>query len=292
MQKTNFPFEAIVHDDASTDGTAKIILEYAKKYPDIIKPIFEIENQYSKKDGSLGRILNHACNGSYIAVCEGDDYWTDPLKLQKQVDFLEKNPDFSMCSHDFFTYKEDAGELSDESCFRSLFQSKGRQNSYIKYGVEDNFLRWYTQPLTVMYRNGAYLSRIPAEKYRYYRDNIFYYYVLLQGMGALLPDVMGVYRKQPGGIYSGISELERWRISRDNMIAIFSVEKDCRALVNIASVEFLYIHEIYKQNGIIDSSKEIISFFRKVPFNFFCLFMRILLKNFLKHFLIKTHLLK
>ena len=97
MQKTNFRFEAIVHDDASTDRTAAIIKEYAEKYPDIIKPIFETENQYSKHDGSLRRIMNEHMHGKYIAECEGDDYWIDPLKLQKQVDFMERHPDFSLC---------------------------------------------------------------------------------------------------------------------------------------------------------------------------------------------------
>lgn len=96
MQKTNFCFEAIVHDDASTDGTADIIREYAEKYPDIIKPIYETENQYSKHDGSLARIMNAHMHGKYIAFCEGDDYWTDPLKLQKQVNFLEGNPEYGL----------------------------------------------------------------------------------------------------------------------------------------------------------------------------------------------------
>jgi len=93
MQKANFRFEAIVHDDASTDGTADIIREYAEKYPDIIKPIYETENQYSKHDGSLRRIMDAHTHGKYVALCEGDDYWIDPLKLQKQVDILESNPD-------------------------------------------------------------------------------------------------------------------------------------------------------------------------------------------------------
>lgn len=96
MQKTNFKFVAIVHDDASIDGTAKIIKEYADKYPDIIKPIFEIENQYSKRDGSIQRIMSDAINATgakYVAMCEGDDYWIDPYKLQKQVDFMEKHPE-------------------------------------------------------------------------------------------------------------------------------------------------------------------------------------------------------
>ena len=99
MQKTNFRFEAVVHDDASTDGSAAIIREYAEKYPDIIKPIFEKENQYSKKDGSLRRIMDEQMKGKYIAVCEGDDYWIDPLKLQKQVDFMENHHDYTMCFH-------------------------------------------------------------------------------------------------------------------------------------------------------------------------------------------------
>lgn len=99
MQKTNFRFEAIVHDDASTDGSAAIIREYAEKYPDIIKPILETENQYSKKDGSLRKIMDAHMRGKYVAMCEGDDYWTDPNKLQMQVDYMEGHPDCSLCFH-------------------------------------------------------------------------------------------------------------------------------------------------------------------------------------------------
>ena len=105
MQKTNFPFEAIVHDDASTDKSADIIREYAEKYPHIIKPIYQTENQYSKGNGRLDRIMEANLRGKYVALCEGDDYWTDPLKLQKQVDFLEAHPDYSMvcCEADILT---------------------------------------------------------------------------------------------------------------------------------------------------------------------------------------------
>ena len=101
MQKTDFPFEAIVHDDASTDNSAEIIREYAEKYPDIIKPIYETENQYSKDDGTLERIVNGAIhsNAKYVALCEGDDYWTNPLKLQKQVDYMEAHPECSLTYH-------------------------------------------------------------------------------------------------------------------------------------------------------------------------------------------------
>ena len=117
MQKTDFPFVAIVHDDVSTDATADIIREYAEKFPDIIKPIFETENQYSKKNGSLTSIMNKACDATgakYIAMCEGDDYWTDPLKLQKQVDFLESHPEYGMCYTKVRRYDQVKRKFIDE----------------------------------------------------------------------------------------------------------------------------------------------------------------------------------
>ncbi len=98
LQKTTFPIEILVHDDASTDHSADIIREYTQKYPDLFKPIYQMENQYSKGVDVFSINVKRA-KGKYIALCEGDDYWTDPLKLQKQVEFLENNPIFSMCFH-------------------------------------------------------------------------------------------------------------------------------------------------------------------------------------------------
>ena len=98
MQQTNFPVEIIINDDASTDGTADIIKEFETRHPDRLKPIYQEENQYSK--GVRGMLRNFCyprAKGKYIALCEGDDYWTDPLKLQKQVDFMEAHPDYTMC---------------------------------------------------------------------------------------------------------------------------------------------------------------------------------------------------
>ena len=98
MQKTSFPFEILIHDDASTDRTADIIREYEKKFPNLIKPIYQKENQYSKGFTSVSETWNFPrAQGKYIALCEGDDYWIDENKLQMQVDFLENNPEYGMC---------------------------------------------------------------------------------------------------------------------------------------------------------------------------------------------------
>lgn len=147
MQKTNFPFEAVVHDDASTDGSAAIIKEYAERYPSIIKPIFEIENQYSKHDGSLRRIMNEHTRGKYVAMCEGDDYWIDPLKLQKQVDFLENHPDYGMCYTNFNLYKQKERKMV-YSVYDSLSSFYPK-----KFSLEDFiYSQGFTCPASWLYR--------------------------------------------------------------------------------------------------------------------------------------------
>ncbi len=101
MQETDFPFEVIIHDDASTDGSQSIIKEYAEKYPQIIVPVLQKENQHSKGIKVSKTFVEPLIRGKYCAVCECDDYWTDKHKLQKQVDFLEAHPDYSICGHSF-----------------------------------------------------------------------------------------------------------------------------------------------------------------------------------------------
>ena len=99
-QKTDFPFEIVIHDDASTDRTAEIIREYAEKYPDIIRPMYQTENQYSKGISNISGAFNFPrAEGKYIAMCEGDDYWIDDTKLQRQADYMEAHPECTMCFH-------------------------------------------------------------------------------------------------------------------------------------------------------------------------------------------------
>ena len=151
MQKTNFRFVAIVHEDCSTDHSADIIREYEAKYPDIFRPIYETENQYSKPDGSLGRIMNEAIaatGAKYIAMCEGDDYWTDSYKLQKQVDFMEAHLDVGLCFSDFNIYEENTGVLRKAMYKNGMHRSKDFEDHLISCG--------YIAPMTWLARKSEY----------------------------------------------------------------------------------------------------------------------------------------
>lgn len=147
MQKTNFRFVAVVHDDCSPDGSVAIIREYEEKYPEIIKPIYETENQWSKHDGSLDRIMNKAIaatGAKYVAICEGDDYWTDPGKLQKQVDFLEGHLDYSMCFH--------AAEVKIEGVNKDHIGVECEKIETREYKANDMFASWIVPTASIVYR--------------------------------------------------------------------------------------------------------------------------------------------
>lgn len=211
MQKTNFKFEAIVHDDCSTDSSVTIIKEYAEKYPDIIKPIYEIENQYSKAgfQGIL-KILYEMSVGKYIAFCEGDDYWIDPLKLQKQVDFLESNPEcaYSCCRYmvyDEFTHKE--------YLYPNKYFDRNKEDTFFKFNVVYPFLHdWVTKTLTCIYRKDA-LDISQTRRFHLYRDVHMVYFILQSGMGVCHSFVGGVFRKNPTSTYNSQSNIVRSKIN-------------------------------------------------------------------------------
>lgn len=130
MQKTTFKVEILVHDDASTDNTADIVREYESKYPHLFRNVYQIENQYKKIPKTKKFIPRYKERGKYIARCEGDDYWTDPYKLQKQVDFLEHNPDYVLCFHDAIVVDENNCQISESLLSYNLYDNteydKGR----------------------------------------------------------------------------------------------------------------------------------------------------------------------
>lgn len=108
-QKTNFRFKVVVHDDASTDRTAEIIREFEEKYPDIFDVIYQTENQYFNPENFIAKYMTPRIEGKYVAYCEGDDYWCDENKLQKQFDIMEANPDL-ICSFHRVAVISEAGK--------------------------------------------------------------------------------------------------------------------------------------------------------------------------------------
>ena len=112
-QKTNFKYEIIIHDDASTDNSADIIREYEAKYPDLVKGIYQTENQYSKGGGILAKFVYPMAKGDYIAVLDTDDFWCDDNKLQKQFDIMEAHPECSICVHKVRQIEESGETYAD-----------------------------------------------------------------------------------------------------------------------------------------------------------------------------------
>ncbi|MFG6687624.1 glycosyltransferase family 2 protein [Mariniflexile sp. HNIBRBA6329] len=195
MQQTTFPFEVILGEDESNDGTREICIEYANKYPERIRLFLR-----SRKDvisingnptGRFNMIENlKSCQGKYIALCEGDDYWTDPLKLQKQVDLLEKNKDYSYCGHKSST-KSNIGinkislEIKEFGFKELIFKNVLNTSTLI-------FRKKVIEPLPNFFRTisagdwGLQLIAIKNSK------------------AYVLPDYMSVYREHDKGIWSNL----------------------------------------------------------------------------------------
>ena len=197
MQQTNFPFEIVVGDDASTDTAPAIIGDYAQRFPDKIRAYLHPENLGPKEPREFGGrnnvlFLLKACAGEYVALCEGDDYWTDPLKLQKQVDFLDNHPDFAICHHDLEVIYED-GSLSHS--FNSPDQ---KAISSVEDLLED---RWFIGTASLMYRN-FFRTEDFAEWHQRAAAGDWALVIQLAGRGLIgfLPQIMGKYRKHRGGL--------------------------------------------------------------------------------------------
>ncbi len=204
MQKTNFPFEIIVHDDASTDNTVAIVKEYEVKYPQLFSNIYQKENQFSIAIGNVSTITYHAARGKYIALCEGDDYWTDPLKLQKQVNALESNSDCSFCFTNVLKLTQKTGELVSVA-IPNVTNGRIIFKSYIERGG-------YIPTLTVMFKTSCLPNPLPAFFMNAIKQDWLTFLLLLKkGDGIYLDEVMGVYRYHDKSILMNTREVPLWK---------------------------------------------------------------------------------
>ena len=183
MQNVEFPFEILIHDDASTDNTAQIIKKYEKKFPELIKPIYQKENQFSKGVDVFQLNVQRA-KGKYIAICEGDDYWTDPNKLQMQVDFLESHPDYSMCFHSA-KIKKDSDLFTQAEC--EFVQDK-------EYTAKDLLETWMVPTASIVMRKECAFLPLKNRKDILYGDSFLIFSSLSIGKVQGFSRPMSVYR--------------------------------------------------------------------------------------------------
>ncbi len=251
MQKTDFPFELVIGEDCSTDNTRAICIEYQKKYPDIIRLRLPETNQ--------GMMLNWINNinsgrGKYIALCDGDDFWTDSYKLQKQVDFMEANPDFAMCSHKVHTLM--CGHL-DENI--EMERDVLTTTDIIKKD-------WGLLTASIIFRKEAH--KTPDWYYTVKNgDYALQLIVSLSGKIKFLPDYMAVYRQHLGGVSSTLKPLNQtaWMVYLLHEFNTYTKGSYKRTIIE--RIKRMYKIQIYYAKGYsLRKAATVLSLYQKLVF--------------------------
>lgn len=217
IQETDFPFEILIHDDASTDKTAEIIRKYEKKYPSLIKPIYQDVNQYSIGRKPMPEFNYPRAKGKYIAICEGDDYWTDPKKLQIQIEFLENNPNYVISGHEACIIDE-KGTMINESKLPDAHKRDFNQDEVIK-------IKAWILTMSMVFRN--VLNGIQPEQRMVKNGDAFLTSILgYYGKSKFHDDIQpAVYRSHQGGIWSKISERDKFDSSLNTFFWLYRYYK-------------------------------------------------------------------
>ena len=207
MQKTDFPYEIVIGEDCSTDGTREIVREYGRKYPEIVRAQLRERNVGSKEN--FRRIFS-ACQGEYIALLEGDDYWTSPRKLQVQADLLDVHPETSLCGHRSLWHYED-----------------GAQPDRVPAEIPEGFYELADLLEKNLFHTGSAMFRrvidaVPEWHAPLYMGDVPLFVTVAQyGNVCLLPESMGVYRLHPGGVWTGVGDIRKERANLQMVQAFY-----------------------------------------------------------------------
>ncbi|MTI64683.1 glycosyltransferase [Methylophaga sp.] len=245
IQETDFPIEILIHDDASTDRTSDIIRNYQANYPKIVKPIYQTENQFSH-----GKRMNADFNftrakGDYLAICEGDDYWVDTSKLQKQVNYLIANPSYVLTFTDALTF-------NSEGIIESNLGGATRDLS-----AEELIVGTPIKTLTACFKNVFKEKAWPAElRNAYYGDLTMWSLLGDHGAGKYLSDISpSMYRVHNESIHSSIPQKTRYRNYLQTLFCLYLyrvTQADQRAAKLIAAK---IIRHLVKELSLIDVVK-------------------------------------
>lgn len=218
-QQTDFAFEILIHDDASTDETPVILKEYEKKYSGMIKVIYQKENQYSKGVNVHLEYNMPRVNGKYIAFCEGDDYWTKPYKLQKQVDYLEAHPDCSLCCHHARLLIQETLEMKE------LPLPDRIKDINFSFSLRDWIeLGWFFTTASIVFRKDCIDERF-LKLFPDCKDAHVFYWLLKKGNGCFIKECMSVYRRHSGGVWSSLYREQQNIINLKTVYAIHKIER-------------------------------------------------------------------
>lgn len=256
MQETNFNYEILVHDDASTDKTADIVRRYEKEYPDIVRPIYQRENQFSQGQSIDMKFQFPRVRGTYIAYCEGDDYWTDSHKLQKQYDALEAHPEVDICVHNHIEVEAMTG---DELVKRWVTRGEERIASQKEVILGEG---GFVATNSIFYRVSVYEKDWPFFKMMPY-DYTYQILGALQGGMLCLPEFMSVYRfavpNSACDIKRRDANIQKKFLERKQKM-LRQLDIDTEYLYHDAILGRLMLYEVSSENKAVENWKAVIKY--------------------------------
>jgi glycosyltransferase involved in cell wall biosynthesis len=251
MQKTNFDYEIVIGEDCSTDNTRDIIVNYYEMYPDKFRLLLNETNMGMHKNGAQAF---QACNGKYVAMLEGDDYWTSPDKLQKQVDFLDNNSECAICFHNVTEVYKDSDRES-----HSVFN--GNHKSF--YTLDDLLIKNFIPTASTMFRNGLvpnipdWFSLLPMGDWPLHILNA------LHGKIGYINEVMAVHLNHRGGAWSAMRqnglEAQKATILLYDNLYIHLDAKFRRNIVRILHESCINIAKEYEDLGEFNQAKKYVT---------------------------------
>ncbi len=272
-QKADFSWQLVISDDGSSDGTREILEEYQEKFPKKINLLPREKNQGRFKN--LEKLMKTA-KADYLALCAGDDYWLDEKKLQKQIDFLEENPDYSICYTRYREEREKYGISVIKPTWKEMFFES-------KTNIENFLKRWRIASSSMVFRSSSF-ENFPYEKYKFLEDTHLVYYSMLQGKGKILNFIGTVYRIHDTNVYASKDEITQMVINQKvfkDLYLAFPEDEVLAKRYNYLTFRLAkYYFKNKKQTEMNQYLLEMVTlspnFFLNLPFKFYSISKRII----------------
>lgn len=266
-QTADFPFEIIVHDDASTDGTVDILQSYAEDHPQVVKLVLQSDNQYAQGNGFVGlKLLFTQAQGKYIAYCEGDDYWADTCKLQKQIEFLEEHPEYVLTYHNAKTIDELGRSFHYEG---AKSDDVVRPSSRADFSPEELKVGdQHIATLTICFRNIFKMIDYPEELCRSANGDTFLFSLLGNyGAGKYMGDQIqpAMNRIHNGGVWSLKPRREQLRmlaLTYNQLTTFYTRSSDRESAYHFREKSFMVLKALLVESVRSGTRRELVGAYR------------------------------